>query len=375
MKIEMVDLKKQYSKIKSEVDTAVIKVIEDANFINGPDVKIFIDKLSRYLNGAYVIPCANGTDALQIAMMALDLKPGDEVIVPAFTYVATAEVIGLLNLKPVMIDVNENDFNISIKELRNAISEKTKAIVPVHLFGQAANMEEIMKIANEFNLYVIEDTAQAIGAEYIYSDNKKMQAGTIGDIGCTSFFPSKNLGCYGDGGAVYTNNKLLAEKIKMIANHGQVVKYVHKYIGVNSRIDTIQAAILNIKLDHLNEYINARQKAAETYDQLLHNIQEIQIPIRTQTSTHVFHQYTIKVNGNKRDELKKHLESYGIPAMIYYPIPLNEQEAFKQIGNVSGDLTNTYQLCKSVLSLPMHTELKIDEQEFIANAIRDFFIK
>ncbi len=375
MKIEMVDLKKQYSKIKEEVDAAVLKAIENANFINGPEVKMFTEKLSKYLNGAYVIPCANGTDALQIAMMALDLKPGDEVIVPAFTYVATAEVIGLLNLIPIMIDVDENNFNISISEIRNAITEKTKAIVPVHLYGQTANMEEIMKIAKEFNLYVIEDTAQAIGAEYIFSDNHKKQAGTIGDIGCTSFFPSKNLGCYGDGGAVYTNNKLLAEKIKMIANHGQEVKYVHKYIGVNSRLDTIQAAILNIKLDHLNEYINARLKAAEIYDQLLSNIKEIQTPSRTQYSTHVFHQYTIKVNGNKRDELKKYLESCGIPAMIYYPIPLYEQEAFQKIGKISGTLTNTNYLCKSVLSLPMHTELIQEEQEYICNSIRKFFLK
>jgi dTDP-4-amino-4,6-dideoxygalactose transaminase len=306
-------------------------------------------------------------------MMALDLKPGDEVIVPAFTYVATAEVIGLLNLKPVMIDVDEENFNISIGEIRKAITDKTKAIVPVHLYGQCANMEEIMSIAKEFNLYVIEDTAQAIGAEYIYSKNKKKQAGTIGDIGCTSFFPSKNLGCYGDGGAVYTTNKLLAEKITMIANHGQEVKYVHKYIGVNSRLDTIQAAILNIKLDHLNEYINARQKAAQIYDQLLSDINQIQIPIRAKYSSHVYHQYTIIVKENKRDELKKHLESCDIPSMIYYPVPLNEQEAFKFIGSVSGELTNTNKLCKSVLSLPMHTELTLQEQEFISNEIHKYF--
>jgi UDP-2-acetamido-2-deoxy-ribo-hexuluronate aminotransferase len=373
MKIEMVDLKKQYSKIKASVDSAVFKVIKDANFINGIEVKAFSDKLTKYFNGAYVIPCANGTDALQIAMMALDLKPGDEVIVPAFTYVATAEVIGLLNLKPVMIDVDEENFNISIGEIRKAITDKTKAIVPVHLYGQCANMEEIMSIAKEFNLYVIEDTAQAIGAEYIYSKNKKKQAGTIGDIGCTSFFPSKNLGCYGDGGAVYTTNKLLAEKITMIANHGQEVKYVHKYIGVNSRLDTIQAAILNIKLDHLNEYINARQKAAQIYDQLLSDINQIQIPIRAKYSSHVYHQYTIIVKENKRDELKKHLESCDIPSMIYYPVPLNEQEAFKFIGSVSGELTNTNKLCKSVLSLPMHTELTLQEQEFISNEIHKYF--
>jgi UDP-2-acetamido-2-deoxy-ribo-hexuluronate aminotransferase len=373
MKIEMVDLRGQYQHIKEEIDKSILKTIESGNFINGPEVTVLTEKLSKYLDGAYVIPCANGTDALQIAMMALDLEPGDEVIVPAFTYVATAEVIGLLNLKPVMIDVDENNFNISIDEIRKAITDKTKAIVPVHLYGQCANMEEIMRIAKEFNLYVIEDTAQAIGAEYIYSKNQIKQAGTIGDIGCTSFFPSKNLGCYGDGGAVYTTNKSLAEKIKMIANHGQVMKYVHKYIGVNSRLDTIQAAILNIKLDHLNEYINARQKAAHIYDQLLSDIKEIQIPIRTKYSTHVFHQYTIIVKENKRDDLKKHLESCDIPSMIYYPVPLNEQEAFQNIGSISGELTNTNKFCKSVLSLPMHTELTSQEQEFISNEIHKYF--
>jgi len=373
MKIEMVDLRGQYKHIKEEIDKSILKTIESGNFINGPEVTVLTEKLSKYLDGAYVIPCANGTDALQIAMMALDLEPGDEVIVPAFTYVATAEVIGLLNLKPVMIDVDENNFNISIDEIRKAITDKTKAIVPVHLYGQCANMEEIMRIAKEFNLYVIEDTAQAIGAEYIYSKNQIKQAGTIGDIGCTSFFPSKNLGCYGDGGAVYTTNKSLAEIIKMIANHGQVVKYVHKYIGVNSRLDTIQAAILNIKLDHLNEYINARQKAAHIYDQLLSDIKEIQIPIRTKYSTHVFHQYTIIVKENKRDDLKKHLESCDIPSMIYYPVPLNEQEAFQNIGSISGELTNTNKFCKSVLSLPMHTELTLQEQEFISNEIHKYF--
>jgi dTDP-4-amino-4,6-dideoxygalactose transaminase len=373
MKIEMVDLKKQYFKVKTEVDAAVLKVIEDASFINGSEVKFFSEKLSQYLNGAYVIPCANGTDALQIAMMALDLRPGDEVIVPAFTYVATAEVIGLLNLKPIMVDVDENNFNISVENIRNAITDKTRAIVPVHLFGQCAEMEPIMNIATEFNLFVIEDTAQAIGSQYVYSNGIKKQAGTIGDIGCTSFFPSKNLGCYGDGGALYTNNKKLFDKIKMISNHGQIEKYVHKYIGVNSRLDSMQAAILNIKLRHLDEYTFARQKAAAKYDELLGSINEIEIPFRSNSSSHVFHQYTIKVKNNKRDDLKKYLESFGIPVMIYYPIPLNEQEAFQNIGRVCGELTNTYELCKSVLSLPMHTELTREEQEYIAKNINTFF--
>jgi dTDP-4-amino-4,6-dideoxygalactose transaminase len=373
MKIEMVELKKQYIKIKNEVDLAILRTIKEGSFINGPEVVNFKNNLSKYLNGAYVIPCANGTDALQIAMMALDLKPGDEVIVPSFTYVATAEVIGLLNLKPIMVDVDENNFNISVEKIRKAITNKTKVIVPVHLFGQCADMESIMKIAKEFNLFVIEDTAQAIGAEYVYSDGQKKQAGTIGDIGCTSFFPSKNLGCYGDGGALYTFNRVLADKINIIANHGQVKKYVHKYIGVNSRLDSIQAAILNIKLGHLDEYTVARQKAAAKYDELLGNISEIKIPIRSKPSSHVFHQYTIKVNNNKRDDLKKYLESFEIPAMIYYPIPLNEQEAFQNIGRVYGELTNTNHLCKSVLSLPMHTELTIEEQEYIAETINTFF--
>ncbi|MEN9326593.1 MAG: hypothetical protein RLZZ479_951 [Bacteroidota bacterium] len=375
MKIEMVDLKKQYIKIKDEVDLAILKTIEEGSFINGPEVINFTNNLSKYLNGAYVIPCANGTDALQIAMMALDLKPGDEVIVPAFTYVATAEVIGLLNLKPIMVDVDEDNFNISVENIRNAITNKTKAIVPVHLYGQCADMESIMKIAKEFNLYVIEDTAQAIGAEYTFSDGQQKQAGTIGDIGCTSFFPSKNLGCYGDGGALYTYNKVLADKIKMIANHGQVIKYVHKYIGVNSRLDSVQAAVLNIKLKYLNSYSNERRNAANRYDQLLQDIKQIETPKRTSNSTHVFHQYTIKVKNGQRDHLKKHLENSGIPAMIYYPIALNEQEAFSNIGSVSGDLKNTNYLCKSVLSLPMHTELTDAEQIHISQTIHSFFNK
>lgn len=375
MKIEMVDLKKQYIKIKEEVDSAILKTIEEGSFINGPEVINFTNNLSKYLNGAYVIPCANGTDALQIAMMALDLKPGDEVIVPAFTYVATAEVIGLLNLKPIMVDVDEDNFNISVENIRNAITNKTQAIVPVHLYGQCADMESIMKIAKEFSLHVIEDTAQAIGAEYTFSDGQKKQAGTIGDIGCTSFFPSKNLGCYGDGGALYTFNKVLADKIKMIANHGQVIKYVHRYIGVNSRLDSVQAAVLNIKLKHLNSYSNERRNAANRYDKLLQDIEQIETPKRSLNSTHVFHQYTIKVNNGERDALKKYLENVGIPAMIYYPIPLNEQEAYVNIGHVSGALTNTNYLCKSVLSLPMHTELTVAEQIHISQTIHSFFNK
>lgn len=371
--IEMVDLKGQYAKIQSEIDEAVLKVIRDTTFINGPQVEEFSKSLSNYLNGAFVIPCANGTDALQIAMMALGLEPGDEVIVPSFTYVATAEVIGLLKLKPVLVDVDPIYFNVTKNNFEKAISSKTKAIVPVHLFGQCADMEPILALAKDHNLFVIEDTAQAIGAEYTFSDGSKKQAGTMGHIGCTSFFPSKNLGCYGDGGAVYTKDSALAEKIKMIANHGQVKKYVHKYIGVNSRLDTIQAAVLNIKLKHLNEYSNARRSAADRYDILLSGIEGIVTPARANNSTHVFHQYTMKIKYGKRDALKQHLESFEIPAMIYYPIPLNEQEAFKSISSVVGALGVTKELCDSVLSLPIHTELLEEQQIFIANQIKSFF--
>lgn len=373
MKIEMVDLSGQYEKIQTEIDAAVLKVLKNANFINGQEVDDFSKNLSNYLDGAHVITCANGTDALQIAMMALDLEPGDEVIVPAFTYVATAEVIGLLHLKPVMVDVDPLNFNLTVHNISAAITSKTRAIVPVHLFGQCADMEPILELAKKHNLYVIEDTAQAIGAVYTFSDGTKRQAGTMGDIGCTSFFPSKNLGCYGDGGAIYTCNEELARKIKMIANHGQVKKYIHKYIGVNSRLDTMQAAILDIKLQHLNEYIQARQNAALVYDNLLKDINGLMIPNRVSNSSHVFHQYTLIVKDGKRDALKDYLNNSGIPAMIYYPIPLNEQEAFKNIRSVSDTLEITNKLCSSVLSLPMHTELTYEQQAFIADTIINFF--
>ena len=375
MKIEMVDLKGQYAKIQEEVDSAVLKVIREANFINGPEVVDFTKNLSTYLGNAHVIPCANGTDALQVAMMALDLKPGDEVIVPAFTYVATAEVIGLLQLTPVMVDVDPHTFNITVENIKAAITPKTKAIVPVHLFGQCADMESILLLAKEKGLYVIEDTAQAIGAEYTFSNGRKMKAGTMGNIGCTSFFPSKNLGCYGDGGAIYSMDSETALRIKMIANHGQVKKYVHKYIGVNSRLDTVQAAILNIKLKHLDMYSTARRKSANRYDDLLKEVDGITTPIRANNSTHVFHQYTMIVKNGKRDALKSHLETAGIPAMIYYPVPLNEQEAYENIGKVVGSLEVTNALCLSVLSLPMHTELTDEQQLYIVDCIKKYFKK
>lgn len=373
MKIEMVDLKGQYAKIQAEIDEAVLKTIRDASFINGPEVASFTKNLSAYLAGAYVIPCANGTDALQIAMMALGLEPGDEVIVPSFTYVATAEVIGLLKLKPVMVDVDPIHFNITKANIEQAIGSKTKAIVPVHLFGQCADMEPILALAKEKGLYVIEDTAQAIGAVYTFSDGTQKQAGTMGHIGCTSFFPSKNLGCYGDGGAIYTHDPVLAERIKMVANHGQVKKYVHKYIGVNSRLDTIQAAILDIKLRYLDQYSAARRAAADRYNHLLSGIDGLQTPARAKNSTHVFHQYTMVIANGKRDALKQHLEAAGIPAMVYYPVPLNEQEAFRTIGAVVGSLNETERLCDSVLSLPMHTELTEEQQIFITDIVKSFF--
>ena len=373
MKIEMVDLKGQYVHIQQEVDEAVLSAIREAQFINGPQVGSFSDELSQYLEGAYVIPCANGTDALQIAMMALDLKPGDEVIVPSFTYVATAEVIGLLQLKPVMVDVDPNSFNITAETIRPAVTSKTKAIVPVHLFGQCADMEPILALAKEKGLYVIEDTAQAIGASYTFKDGSIKKAGTMGHIGCTSFFPSKNLGCYGDGGAIYTMDSVLAERLRMIANHGQVKKYVHKYIGVNSRLDTIQAAILRIKLRKSDSYSAARNAAAKKYDSLLSGIDGLILPHRQTNSSHVFHQYTLKVLGGRRDALKKHLENAGIPAMIYYPIPLNEQEAYQAIGRAVGDLSITQDLCASVLSIPMHTELNDEQIKLITDTIIAFF--
>lgn len=373
MKIEMVDLRGQYQHIKEEIDHATLSVIRDAQFINGPEVTKFANELSDYLDGAYVIPCANGTDALQISMMALDLMPGDEVIVPSFTYVATTEVIGLLKLKPVMVDVDSNSFNITIEAIRQAITPKTKAIVPVHLFGQCADMEPILELAKEFGLYVIEDTAQAIGASYTFKNGVVKKAGTMGHIGCTSFFPSKNLGCYGDGGAIFTMNAELANRLQMISNHGQEKKYVHKYIGVNSRLDTIQAAILRIKLRHLDSYSSSRSTAAGKYDLLLKGIDGIVIPYRQSNSSHVFHQYTLKISGGKRDALKNHLDQAGIPAMIYYPVSLNEQEAYKSIGRVVGNLNITRNLCNSVLSIPMHTELSDDQINYITNSIINFF--
>lgn len=372
----MVDLKGQYLKIKEEIDAAIFDVINNTSFINGPAVGRFANHLSAYLGGIYTIPCANGTDALQIALMALDLKPGDEIIVPAFTYVATAEVIGLLGLTPVMVDVDYDTFNVTIDNIEKALSPKTKAIVPVHLFGQSCDMEPILNFATKHNLYVIEDNAQAIGAEYTFSDGRKAKTGTMGTIGCTSFFPSKNLGCYGDGGAIFTKDEVLANKIKMIANHGQEIKYHHKVIGCNSRLDAIQAAILTIKLKHLDEYNNARNKAAQYYTQKLKEIDPNEnlfvTPKEHPNSTHVYHQYTLKIKGNKRDKLKDYLDQNGVPSMIYYPLPLQQQEAFKDITKEGESLYTSELIANSVLSLPIHTELNNDIIDNIINVLKSF---
>lgn len=368
----MVDLKSQYLKLKPEIDNAILGVIDSTAFINGPEVKSFQSELEQYLGAKHVIPCANGTDALQIAMMALDLQPGDEVITATFTYVATAEVIALLKLTPVLVDVYPDTFNIDTKAIEKAITPKTKAIVPVHLYGQCADMEEILRIAKKYNLYVIEDTAQAIGADYTFSDGTVKKAGTMGTIGCTSFFPSKNLGCYGDGGAIYTNDELLAQKIKMMANHGQSIQYYHDEIGVNSRLDSVQAAILRIKLRHLDEYAMSRNKAADYYDKAFAGNPKIKTPSRVKNSTHVFHQYTLQLAGCDRSKLREYLASKDIPAMIYYPLPLHEQKAYTNARYKQGDFPVAEDLCKSVISLPIHTEMNEEQLKYITDAVIEF---
>jgi UDP-2-acetamido-2-deoxy-ribo-hexuluronate aminotransferase len=371
-KLHMVDLSSQYEKVKDQIDEAVLKVIRSTAFINGPEVKAFQSELEQYLNVPHVIPCANGTDALQIAMMALDLQPGDEVITACFTYVATAEVIALLKLKPVLVDVYPDTFNINIEELEKAITPKTKAIVPVHLFGQCADMERIMEVAKKHNLYVIEDTAQAIGAEYVFSDGTRKKAGTIGTIGCTSFFPSKNLGCYGDGGAIFTADEALAKRIRMIANHGQSVQYYHDDIGVNSRLDSIQAAILRIKLPLLDDYAKARNKAADYYDNAFANHPKVKTPERAKNSNHVFHQYTLQLSGVNRQVLRDFLASRDIPAMIYYPVPLHQQKAYSDPRFSDTDFPVTLELCKNVISLPMHTELDEMQLKYITDSVLEY---
>ena len=371
-KINMVDLKGQYDKIKEEIDQAILKVVESTAFINGPEVKNFQQDLEKYLGVKHVIPCANGTDALQVSMMALGLKPGDEVIAPSFTFVATAEVIALLGLTPVLVDVDPHTFNIDPKAIEKAITPKTKAIVPVHLFGQCSDMDLIMDIANKHHLFVIEDNCQAIGADFISSNGSRKKAGTIGHIGCTSFFPSKNLGCYGDGGAIFTNDDQLAEKIRIVVNHGMTVRYYHDLIGVNSRLDSIQAAILKIKLKHLDEYAAARNKAASYYDSAFANNPKLKTPVRFNKSTHVFHQYTLVTNGFDRNKLPEFLQEKGIPSMIYYPVPMHLQKAYLDPRYKDGDFPVTEKLSKSVVSLPMHTELDEEQLKHITTSVLEF---
>jgi UDP-2-acetamido-2-deoxy-ribo-hexuluronate aminotransferase len=369
--IKMVDLHKQYLRIKQEIDNAIEDVLNSTAFIQGPQVKEFALSLGKYVGSEHTIPCANGTDALQIAMMTLDLQPGDEVIVPVHTYVATAEVIALLRLTPVFVDVDENTFNIDPDQIKKAITKKTKAIVPVHLYGQCADMQPILNIASEHNLHVIEDAAQALGTEYTFPDGSKKKAGTMGIIGTTSFFPSKNLGCFGDGGAIFTNDPTLAERIRMITNHGQRVKYHHDLIGVNSRLDTLQAAILNVKLKYLPDYSGKRNEVADYYDKSLSK-KFLHLPQRAENSTHVFHQYTLKIKDRSRDDFQRHLTQHGIPSMIYYPVPLHRQKAYKRAGFGEGSFPVTENLSKIVISLPIHTEMEAEELDFICHTINDF---
>ena len=370
-KIQMVDLQSQYYKIKNEVDNAVINVMNSAAFINGPEVKFFQSDLEDYLDVKNVIPCANGTDALQIALMALDLQEGDEVITADFTFAATVEVIHLLKLKSVLVDVDYDTFTISPEEIRKAITPRTKAIIPVHLFGQCANMEEILKIAKEHNLYVIEDNAQAIGADYTFSDGTVKKSGTMGTIGTTSFFPSKNLGCYGDGGAIFTNDDALAHRLRGIVNHGMYERYYHEEVGVNSRLDSIQAVVLRQKLPLLNSYNEAREWAANIYNEAFAGHADILIPTKADDSTHVYHQYTLRILNGKRNDLQKFLTEKEIPAMIYYPVALRKQKAYYQESN-DADFINTDKLLDQVISLPMHTELDEEQLKYITDAVLEF---
>lgn len=373
-KIKMVDLEGQYHRIKPEIDAALQSVLDSTAFIQGPEVIKFNEALATFQNVEHVVSCGNGTDALQIALMALDCQPGDEVILPVFTYVATAEVIALLRLKPVFIDVDENTFNLDVSQLAEKVTSRTKAIVPVHLFGQCADMESIVTLARENNLYVIEDAAQAIGSEYTFRDGRTKKAGSMGTIGCTSFFPSKNLGCFGDGGAMMTSNTLLAEKIKMIANHGQRVKYQHDCIGVNSRLDTLQAAILNVKLKYLDEYSRRRNIAAEFYDNALKDIPGLKLPHRCPYSSHVFNQYTVRLKHDvDRGTFQNYLSEKGVPTMIYYPIPLHLQAAYRTSEFPEGSFPVSEHLSKTVISLPIHTELTTDQLDYICQSIKSFF--
>ncbi len=368
----MVDLKGQYEKIKPEIDHAIQEVINSTAFINGPAVKEFQNNLENYLGVKHVIPCGNGTDALQVSMMALGIEPGDEVITVSFTFIATVEVIALLKLTPILVDVEPDTFNINPEAIEKAITPKTKAIVPVHLFGQCADMQKIMNIADKHNLYVIEDACQAIGADYRFDDGTNKKAGTIGHTGCTSFFPAKNLGAYGDGGAIFTNDEKLAKKLRSVVNHGMTVRYHHDDIGVNSRLDSLQAAILNIKLKHLDEYAEARRNIAKYYDKVFAEHPNLQIPVRAKNSNHVFHQYTLKTKNINRDGLINHLKGKGIPCAVYYPVPMHMQKAYKDSRFKEGNLPVTEDLSKRVISLPMHTEMNEEQLEFITGAVLEY---
>lgn len=371
----MVDLISQYEKIKPAIDEAIFSVIQNAQFINGPEVAGFQNELQDYLGIKHVIPCANGTDALQIAMMSLGLKPGDEIITPSFTYIATTEVMALLGLTPIFVDVDPNTFCIDPSKIEAAITEKTKAIVPVHLYGQAADMNKIMAIAEKHELFVIEDNAQAIGSDYHLDNGAVVKTGTIGHIGCTSFFPSKNLGCFGDGGAICTNDDKLAEKMRMIANHGQSKRYYHDMVGCNSRLDSIQAAVLRIKLRQLDNYIDARRDVADYYDGVLGSINGVSIPFRAHDSKHVFHQYTIKLEGINRNGLNEYLASKEIPSMIYYPVPAHRQKMFAHFGSDATYLPVTDELTTAVISLPIHTEMQEEQLEYITAGIIEYIQK
>jgi UDP-2-acetamido-2-deoxy-ribo-hexuluronate aminotransferase len=373
--IRMVDLNAQYEKIGTEIDDAIKSVLNSAAFIKGPDVRLFEEELQRYMGVKHVVSCANGTDALQLAMMALRLNPGDEVITTDFTFIATVEVVALLGLKLVIVDPEPGSFNISVEAIKKAITPKTKVIVPVHLFGQCADMESIMDTAANNKIFVIEDAAQATGADYFFSNGTRRKAGTIGHIGTTSFFPSKNLGCYGDGGALYTNDDDLAKKLRSIANHGMKVRYYHDDIGINSRLDSIQAAILRVKLKYLSKFNTLRNHAADQYDKAFAGCPGISIPERKTYSSHIFHQYTLKVKNGRRDDLKKFLESKNIPSMVYYPFPLHMQDAYKYLNYAADEFPVTASLCKEVLSLPMHPDLEQEQLDYIIFNVLEFFNK
>jgi dTDP-4-amino-4,6-dideoxygalactose transaminase len=367
--IKMVDLKSQYEKIKKKIDESIAQVIESTAFINGPKVKEFQAHLENYLGVKYVVPCANGTDALQVSLMALGLKAGDEVITSPFTFIATAEVVGLLGITCKFVDVEWDTFNLDVAQLENAITPKTKAIIPVHLFGQSCNMEKIMQMAKKHALFVIEDACQAIGADFIFQNAEKKKTGTIGNMGCTSFFPSKNLGCYGDGGAIFTNDDELARKLRGICNHGMFTQYHHELLGVNSRLDTIQAAVLDVKLKYLDNYNAARRKAAAFYNKMFENHQQIETPAVSSFSTHVFHQYTLKLKEVDRKKVIEKMKEAAIPVMVYYPVPLHLQEVFENAGYGKGDFPIAEKLCESVISLPMHTELTEEQQTYIGETL------